>query len=106
MGNPFDSQDPFQSASNINSQLNGSFSTNAQLPNTLPEAVSRLFAPEYFPSYGSFVTTGYNRNGLPSSFSSLEAIHGKMHVWTGGSNGHMSQVPVAAFDPVFWLHHK
>jgi hypothetical protein len=28
---------------------------------------------------------------------------------TGGfsadANGHMAAVPVAAFDPIFWLHH-
>ncbi len=32
----------------------------------------------------------------------MEDIHGGMHVWTGGS---MGQVPVAAFDPIFWTHH-
>lgn len=35
---------------------------------------------------------------------SLEDIHNGYHVYVGG-NGHMGRVPVAAFDPVFWLHH-
>jgi tyrosinase len=34
--------------------------------------------------------------------SALEGFHDNVHVWTGG---HMSQVPFAAFDPVFWAHH-
>jgi tyrosinase len=33
----------------------------------------------------------------------LEGVHGDVHGWVGGS---MSQVPVAAYDPVFWAHHS
>ncbi|KAF9444741.1 polyphenol oxidase [Macrolepiota fuliginosa MF-IS2] len=36
--------------------------------------------------------------------NSLEAIHDNIHVLIGG-NGHMSDPAVAAFDPIFWLHH-
>ena len=32
----------------------------------------------------------------------LEDLHNRVHVWTGGT---MSEIPVAAFDPVFWAHH-
>lgn len=32
----------------------------------------------------------------------LENVHNSLHVWVGGS---MSQVPIAAFDPIFWAHH-
>ena len=45
-------------------------------------------------------------------WGSIESIHDNMHVWCGGGYfgepafGHMSWVPVAAFDPIFWLHHK
>lgn len=35
---------------------------------------------------------------------SLEAVHDTVHT-TVGSGGHMSEVPYAAFDPIFWLHH-
>jgi tyrosinase len=34
--------------------------------------------------------------------SALEGLHDRVHVWTGG---HMSLIPFAAFDPVFWAHH-
>ncbi|WPH00686.1 tyrosinase precursor, Monophenol monooxygenase [Acrodontium crateriforme] len=40
---------------------------------------------------------------------SIERIHNSIHGLVGGSNngyqGHMSSPPVAAFDPVFFLHH-
>lgn len=32
----------------------------------------------------------------------LESIHNGVHVWTGGT---MSEIPLAAYDPVFWAHH-
>ena len=32
----------------------------------------------------------------------LEQPHGGLHLWVGGD---MGQVPVAAYDPIFWLHH-
>ena len=35
----------------------------------------------------------------------LEQLHNNVHVWVGGSNGHMSDIPFAAFDPIFWAHH-
>lgn len=38
-----------------------------------------------------------------SSFNGqLEAVHGGVHVWVGGS---MSSVPTAPADPIFWMHH-
>jgi tyrosinase len=40
--------------------------------------------------------------GDPSG--SLEDLHNFYHGATGGQ-GHMARVPVAAFDPIFWLHH-
>jgi tyrosinase len=35
----------------------------------------------------------------------LEGLHDRVHVWTGGRNGHMGKIPFAAFDPIFWAHH-
>ena len=32
----------------------------------------------------------------------IEDLHNRVHVWVGG---HMSQIPFAAFDPIFWAHH-
>lgn len=37
-------------------------------------------------------------------WGSLEDIHNSIHGLTGGG-GHMSFPSVAAFDPIFWLHH-
>ncbi|GLI81875.1 hypothetical protein PoHVEF18_010269 [Penicillium ochrochloron] len=34
----------------------------------------------------------------------IEYIHNNIHGWTG-AEGHMGNVPVAAFDPLFFLHH-
>ena len=36
--------------------------------------------------------------------TSLESIHDDIHVDVGGT-GHMGDPAVAAFDPIFWLHH-
>ncbi|RDL34449.1 Uncharacterized protein BP5553_07577 [Venustampulla echinocandica] len=72
--------------------------------NTLPEAVYRLFLEEYLLTWNEFSTDGFRRGQPAQSYSSLEDIHGNLHVFTGG-NGQMGSVPVAAFDPIFWLHH-
>lgn len=39
-----------------------------------------------------------------SNFLKLYKIHNNIHGWTGDA-GHMGNVPVASFDPLFWLHH-
>jgi tyrosinase len=60
---------------------------------------------------------GHGPNGLPSAAqvsavlalkdfedftAQLEDLHNQVHMWVGGT---MSEIPVAAFDPVFWAHH-
>jgi tyrosinase len=35
----------------------------------------------------------------------LEEIHNGIHGWVGGRCGDMSNVALAAFDPIFWSHH-
>jgi hypothetical protein len=35
----------------------------------------------------------------------LETPHNSLHDIIGGDSGNMSQVNIAAFDPIFWLHH-
>jgi tyrosinase len=60
---------------------------------------------------------GHGSAGLPSAaevaavlqledfddFSAqLEDLHNRVHIWVGGT---MSEIPVAAFDPLFWAHH-
>ncbi|HET9154561.1 MAG TPA: tyrosinase family protein [Solirubrobacterales bacterium] len=34
--------------------------------------------------------------------SNLDDYHGNVHIWVGG---HMTDIPYAAYDPVFWAHH-
>ncbi|PGH19033.1 hypothetical protein AJ79_00067 [Helicocarpus griseus UAMH5409] len=73
------------------------------------ENIWRLF--NYSLTYPNFATNG----DLPKSkeevekghwYQSLESIHNNVHLFVGGdNNGHMTQVPVASFDPFFWLHH-
>ena len=60
---------------------------------------------------------GHRSSGLPSAqevsavlalqdfddfTTQLEDLHNRVHVWVGGT---MSEIPVAAFDPLFWAHH-
>ena len=35
----------------------------------------------------------------------VEQLHNRVHVWVGGQDGHMGQIPFAAYDPIFWAHH-
>ncbi|PGH12901.1 hypothetical protein AJ79_04001 [Helicocarpus griseus UAMH5409] len=57
--------------------------------------------------YMSFATT-FRPEGTNdiSKDVNLEYIHNNVHGWVGGDyTGHMSEIPVATFDPLFWLHH-
>ncbi|KAF5660864.1 tyrosinase precursor [Fusarium heterosporum] len=89
-------------------------------PGTLADAVNRLFSSQYTDTWDTFASTKYwaeSAQEVSTGYLSLEYIHNNIHNLTGGSNlkapgkiggyglGHMSDVPVAAFDPVFWLHH-
>lgn len=56
-------------------------------------------------------TTGDVENvlAIPDFFTFshvLEDLHGTVHGYVGGRTGHMSQVPLAAYDPIFWAHHS
>ncbi|KAI1084788.1 common central domain of tyrosinase-domain-containing protein [Whalleya microplaca] len=82
-------------------------------PGTLADAVNRMFSSEYNSTWGTFATTKWwaeSEQSLSTGYMSLEYIHNNIHNMTGGTSltdglGHMSDVPVAAFDPIFWLHH-
>ncbi|ETS79629.1 hypothetical protein PFICI_09482 [Pestalotiopsis fici W106-1] len=73
------------------------------------EAVSRMFSPGYLQTWSDFATV---RKDVDKKvrFLSLEYIHNNVHNDSGGfipqnGVGHHSDVPVAAFDPLFWMHH-
>ncbi|KAJ5219622.1 hypothetical protein N7468_008826 [Penicillium chermesinum] len=57
--------------------------------------------------YSTFATTAQaSPDQKVENDINLEYIHNNIHGWVGGDfNGHMSQIPVATFDPLFWLHH-
>ncbi|KAK6508807.1 hypothetical protein TWF481_003576 [Arthrobotrys musiformis] len=44
-------------------------------------------------------------NRVGNNAASVESIHDGIHVWVGGSLGHMTSVPYSSFDPIFFLHH-
>ncbi|KAI9644994.1 hypothetical protein NHQ30_007029 [Ciborinia camelliae] len=48
-----------------------------------------------------------NKGSGRSGYGNIESTHDVVHVLLGGTSysGHMSIVPVAAFDPIFWFHH-
>ncbi|KAL4919138.1 hypothetical protein BDW62DRAFT_209876 [Aspergillus aurantiobrunneus] len=84
---------------------------------SIAENVYRILTNGYFKSYEPFASTHYadyrkkvkHEKLTPNEYLSLEMIHNNIHNWTGGADskaqGHMSDVPVAAFDPIFFLHH-
>ena len=73
------------------------------------EMVYRLLT--YPLDFKSFATTARDATEISASGSkvmldmNLEFIHNNIHYWVGGDGGHMSQIPVATFDPIFWFHH-
>jgi tyrosinase len=81
--------------------------TNAamqQVASSLHTGVYQLFSNSI---YAAFADQSWAPVGGHPGFSgipSLEAFHGTVHVQVGG-NGQMTDIALAAFDPVFWLHH-
>ena len=87
----------------------------------LREAFYKLFEIKNFEDFGTSrpwtppdETSPFNRIDMP--FDSAEDIHNTLHNWCGGPIakitengkalvGNMTEVPVAAFDPIFWFHH-
>lgn len=68
----------------------------------------RLFSLDYITTFEQFATTKYVASDVPASYLNLEYIHNNIHNWAGGFDayiGHMTEVPVAGFDPIFWMHH-
>ncbi|KAL4943076.1 hypothetical protein BDV06DRAFT_221592 [Aspergillus oleicola] len=82
---------------------------------TLSDNVFRLLNDTYFQSYKTFASTKKEPGQTPTESLSLEMIHNNLHQWSGGggrdknnipADGHMANVPVASFDPIFWMHHR
>jgi tyrosinase len=78
---------------------------NKALQSKLPELQQRLYI--LFSKYQDFNSFGNKAwaisRGL-SSLDSIESVHDTIHLY-GGSQGHLSYVPLSSFDPLFLLHH-
>lgn len=80
------------------------------LPTSIADAVYRLFATT-FSSWESFESKKFHNPPTSADYLSLEFVHDGIHSMTGGFErlgrgiGHMADPSVAAFDPIFWLHH-
>lgn len=71
---------------------------------TAAEMVYRLLT--YPLEYPDFATVAlHNDDPQVQTDVNIEFIHNNIHYWAGGEGGHMSQIPVASFDPIFWVHH-
>jgi tyrosinase len=71
---------------------------------TLKESVYRLLT--YDVDYEVFATTNMDPSDAdPLGYLNCEYIHNNVHNWVGGDAGQMGDVPVAAYDPIFFLHH-
>jgi hypothetical protein len=47
----------------------------------------------------------YVKKNEITSYVPLETPHNQLHNIIGGVNGTMADVTIAAFDPIFWMHH-
>ncbi|KAJ4258014.1 hypothetical protein NW762_008151 [Fusarium torreyae] len=87
---------------------------------SLRDAFYRVLTIERFEDFATKRKPGGEprtpNNTKDYAFDSAENIHDNLHGWCGGDRtdpdasnyallGHMSHVPLAAFDPIFWLHH-
>lgn len=75
---------------------------NSKLRGELPSLRSKLFS--ILSQYQTFTqVTSSQLCGKAASFGNLEDVHNVIHLRF--SPGHMTPPAVAAFDPIFWLHH-
>jgi tyrosinase len=87
---------------------------------TLSDAFYRVAIIPKFEDFGTKRVGDWRKGTNRHVFGSAENLHDFIHSVCGGNaettqlkeegrtvvlQGHMSKVPVAAFDPIFWLHH-
>lgn len=78
---------------------------NSALSAKLPEIQQRLFILfSSYRDYNAFSNKGWAATQNLSTWDSVEAVHDIIHIY-GGLKGHMTYVPLSAFDPLFFLHH-
>jgi hypothetical protein len=85
---------------------------DTQLSDTVALARTTMAAPNFYSAPGQTGFAGdFADEGAPVSGLIETRPHGDIHMVVGGwisgidANGAMSDIPTAAFDPVFWVHH-
>lgn len=80
-------------------------SVNGESYGAAAEMVYRLLSyPLSYEHFSTVAITDEDKGRVDTDIN-IEFIHNNIHYWAGGDGGHMSQIPVATFDPIFWLHH-
>jgi hypothetical protein len=74
-----------------------------QLDTVRVQCNNALYA-EYYETFSSGGTKNV-ANGEVVNYVPLETPHNSLHNIIGGKGGNMSSIDIAAFDPIFWLHH-
>ncbi|KAF5723958.1 tyrosinase precursor (monophenol monooxygenase) [Fusarium mundagurra] len=70
-----------------------------------------MMQDEVYRNYRTFSTNklmppkGQPGPPLERPSGSIEGFHGSYHYYIGGDGGHMGYIAMAAFDPIFWMHH-
>ncbi|GME24295.1 Tyrosinase [Neofusicoccum parvum] len=91
---------PTDLTANAKPQENGVINNMNNLRPQLRDALYDLFS-----NYDNFTVFSNMASYHPDQYQSIEAVHGWVHNYVGGENGHMLAVPWSAFDPAFMLHH-
>lgn len=101
---------PFNKLNNVTGNLRAS----------LADGFYRVVRIPKFEDFGTKRVQGKGPDDAtkPNVYDSAESLHDFLHGVCGGNKvehkeatrtlfllGHMSNVPVAAFDPIFWVHH-
>ncbi|ETS78584.1 hypothetical protein PFICI_10646 [Pestalotiopsis fici W106-1] len=66
-----------------------------------------LYILQSYTNFGAASNNRFDSQSITPGFEgwgSIEDIHNAIHNYVGGG-GQMASPPVAAFDPIFWLHH-
>ncbi|KAF7562627.1 hypothetical protein G7046_g1502 [Stylonectria norvegica] len=106
---PLKEWDETKRAPNTTLSLTSPTSNNDQVNDALlaklPEIQQRLFILfSSYKEYNTFSNKGWAASQNLSTWDSIEAVHDIIHIY-GGLKGHMTYVPLSAFDPLFFLHH-
>ncbi|KAM7203335.1 hypothetical protein V8F33_002326 [Rhypophila sp. PSN 637] len=89
----------------LNQARAGGITTFFDLISTAPYATLEAVASDRLVRGDMTTFRKLNEDNQVIGSGSIEGFHGNYHIFIGGNSGHMSVVPIAAFDPVFWLHH-